>query len=54
MQQRAVILEFNVPSYRTRKRRRPDISENTESAAAHDEAEKADSGEIANGTGGSH
>jgi DNA replication protein DnaC len=30
----AVILEFNVPSYRTRKRRRPDISENTESTAA--------------------
>jgi DNA replication protein DnaC len=30
----AVILEFNVPSYRTRKRRRADISENTESAAA--------------------
>jgi DNA replication protein DnaC len=30
----AVILEFNVPSYRTRKRRRPDTSENTESAAA--------------------
>ena len=30
----AVILEFNVPSYRTRKRRRPDSSENTESAVA--------------------
>jgi DNA replication protein DnaC len=30
----AVILEFNVPSYRTRKPRRPDISENTDSAAA--------------------
>jgi DNA replication protein DnaC len=30
----AVILEFNVPGYRTRKRRRPDANENTESAAA--------------------
>src|SRR6202030_1327718 len=29
----AAILEFNVPSYRTRKRRRPDISENNESPA---------------------
>ena len=30
----AVILEFNVPSYRTRKRRRSDTSENTDSATA--------------------
>lgn len=30
----AVILEFNVSNYRTRKRRRPDTSEGVESAAA--------------------